>query len=338
MAMIDSIHPGQQEAIGAGRQHKCLDRQCRQQLQTAAREHFPDVRKQAGLAATAPSGHFVFCLRIFCVHILYNILDTFRGSCKFRQHRANRICIHRNTIGEPPMKGGKSDLYDDLKRQILTMELDPDEALDEVTLSERYGLSRTPVREIFRRLEGEGYVDIRANKGARVIPMNHATLRHFFMVAPMIYAAIGRLAVQNVKPKQLADLQATQDRFRSASLSDDALPMTLANNRFHEIIGEMSGNEYLQPSLGRLLIDHARIGHTFFRPRNQDMRARLEKSVAHHDGFIAAIGARDEDAVVDLVFEHWELSRENMEMFIAPQALKADALVVTPTQSMEKSS
>ncbi|RWO53458.1 GntR family transcriptional regulator [Mesorhizobium sp.] len=225
------------------------------------------------------------------------------------------------------MKGSKGSLYDDLKRRILTMELDPDEDLDEVALSERYGLSRTPVREIFRRLEGEGYIEIRANRGARVVPMNHSTLRHFFLVAPMIYAAIGRLAVQNFKPSQLSDLKDTQERFRKASVSSDALSMVLENNRFHEIIGEMSGNAYLQPSLGRLLIDHARIGHTFFRPRNADMRKRLQKAVEHHDGFISAIGAHEEDAVVDLVFEHWELSRENMEMFIAPQGLKADALV-----------
>lgn len=235
------------------------------------------------------------------------------------------------------MKSGKSSLYDDLKRQILTMELDPDQDLDEVSLSERYGLSRTPVREIFRRLEGEGYIDIRANRGARVIPMNHQTLRHFFLVAPMIYAAIGRLAVQNFKPKQLADLKDTQERFRTASISGDPLSMVLENNRFHEIIGEMSSNVYLQPSLGRLLIDHARIGHTFFRPRNEDMRHRLALAVDHHDGFIAAIGSHDEDTVVDLVFEHWELSRENMEIFIAPQGMKADALVETPAGSMEKS-
>ena len=52
------------------------------------------------------------------------------------------------------MKSAKNSLYDDLKRQILTVELEPDEDLDEVILSERYGLSRTPVREIFRRLAG----------------------------------------------------------------------------------------------------------------------------------------------------------------------------------------
>ncbi|MBB5575859.1 MULTISPECIES: GntR family transcriptional regulator [Rhizobium] len=233
----------------------------------------------------------------------------------------------------------KSNLYEDLKRQILTMELDPDTDLDEASLSARYGLSRTPVRDIFRRLAGEGYIDIRENRGARVIPMNHATLRNFFLVAPMIYAAIGRLAVQNFKQSQLADLKQTQERFRQASKDMDAFTMVLENNRFHEIFGEMSANDYLQPSLGRLLIDHARIGHTFFRPRTQDMRRRLQVAVEHHDNFIEALGSHDEDAVVDLVFEHWELSRENMEMFIAPQGLKADALIGGPSvQSLEKSS
>ncbi|MGY4494260.1 GntR family transcriptional regulator [Pseudomonas sp. TE3610] len=224
------------------------------------------------------------------------------------------------------MKNGKNALYDDLKRQILTMELSPDEVLDEVGLSERYGLSRTPVREVFRRLAGEGYIDIQENRGARVIAMNYATLRNFFLVAPMIYAAVARLAVHNFKPAQLEDLKQTQVRFRQATRSGDALAMVLENNRFHEIMGEMAGNQYLEPSLGRLLIDHGRIGHTFYRPRDTQMEQRLDLSADHHDAFIEAIERRDEDAVVELVFEHWELSRANMEMFIAPQGLGADGL------------
>lgn len=222
------------------------------------------------------------------------------------------------------MKNGKNTLYEDLKRQILTMELSPDEVLDEVGLSERYGLSRTPVREVFRRLAGEGYLDIQENRGARVIAMNYATLRNFFLVAPMIYAAVGRLAVHNFRPAQLEDLKQTQQRFRQATQARDALAMVLENNRFHEIMGEMAGNQYLEPSLGRLLIDHGRIGHTFYRPRDPDMEQRLDLSADHHDAFIEAIERRDEEAVVNLVFEHWELSRANMEMFIAPRGLGSD--------------
>src|SRR5207253_4452386 len=130
--------------------------------------------------------------------------------------------------------------------------------------------------------------------------------RNFFLVAPMMYAAIGRLAVQNFKPRQLIDLKDTQHRFRIATTSRDALAMVVENNRFHAIMGEMAGNQYLQPSLERLLIDHSRIGNTFFRPQNEDMEERLELSAGHHDFFIEAIERRDEQAVVDLVFEHWE--------------------------------
>src|SRR5215203_4604556 len=93
------------------------------------------------------------------------------------------------------MKNAKTTLYETLKRQILTLELPPDQDLDEVRLSEEYGISRTPVRDVLRQLSGEGYIDIRENRGARVIPMNHSTLRDFFLVAPMIYEAVGRLAL-----------------------------------------------------------------------------------------------------------------------------------------------
>lgn len=224
------------------------------------------------------------------------------------------------------MKTGKSGLYDDLKRQILTMELSPDEMLDEVTLSERYGLSRTPVREILRRLDGEGYLEIRENRGTRVSPMNYTTVRNFFLVAPMIYAAVGRLAVQNFSEAQLDDLKETQRRFRIAAVEKNPMEMVVKNNRFHEIMAEMAGNPYLMASMNRLLIDHARIAHTVFRPRDADMQWRLEQSADHHDAFIEAIANHNEERVVDLVFEHWELSREKMQLFVVPQGLKADTL------------
>ncbi len=226
---------------------------------------------------------------------------------------------------------GKASLYETLKRQILTLELPPDHDLDEVRLSEEYGISRTPVRDVLRQLAGEGYVEIRENRGARVIPMNHATLRDFFLVAPMIYEAVGRLAVQNFKPSQMTQLKECQERFRSAVAKRDAEAMVVANNTFHAIIGEMANNAFLKPSLNKLLIDHARIGHTFFRPTNDDMEESLEKSCEHHDEMIRAIAERDEAAMVRLSFEHWELSRKNMEMFIAPRNLASEAL--NPTKS-----
>lgn len=196
------------------------------------------------------------------------------------------------------MANGKNSLYDDIKRQVLTMELNPGQSLDEVSLGERYGLSRTPIREVIRRQAGEGFLNIGERRGASVAPMDHSTLSNFCLVATMVYAAVGRLAAHNYKPLQLEALQENQERFRRAIRSADAQGMAVENNRFHEIIGEMSASSYLIPSLGRLLTDLASIGRTFFfRPRNAQMERHLRLAVEHHDAFIDAFVRHDESAV-----------------------------------------
>ena len=62
----------------------------------------------------------------------------------------------------------KEQVYNDLKQRVLTLDLTPGLALDEVALSEHYGLSRTPLRELFQRLAGGGYLNTESNRGASV--------------------------------------------------------------------------------------------------------------------------------------------------------------------------
>lgn len=216
----------------------------------------------------------------------------------------------------------KDNLYNDLKRQILTMELEPGSSLDETRLSEEYKISRTPLRDVFRRLAGEGYLEIVNNRGASVSSMNHKTLRNFFMTAPMLYTAIGRLAVENATPTQISAMEAAQREFRQAGIKQDAEALVYWNDRFHTLMGEMADNAYLQPSYERLLIDHARISQTFYHPRrNQTMHENLEEAISHHDAMIQCIKQGNAEGMVGLIREHWELSREHMEMFVRPDPL-----------------
>ena len=122
--------------------------------------------------------------------------------------------------------------------------------------------SRPPLREVLRQLAGEGYVQLIENRGAQVAPMSHTTLRNFFIAAPMIYGATTRLAAENATQAQIIRLKECQLAFRQAIKSGDAAERALGNERFHSIIGEMADNEFLMPSLRRLLIDHTRIGMT----------------------------------------------------------------------------
>ncbi|MGR3637503.1 MAG: GntR family transcriptional regulator, partial [Shimia sp.] len=218
-------------------------------------------------------------------------------------------------------KTRKEALYESVKAAVLTLELPPGSDLDETALSEEVSLSRTPLREVFRNLAGEGYLDLRENRGARVSEMSHKTLRDFFLAAPMIYGAVMRLAAVNRTDAQIAVLQTAQDDFRAALRSGSGSDRALANNRFHEVTGEMADNIYLLPSFQRLLIDHARISMTFYRPQDDDMAHNVTEAAAQHDDVIAAIQARDEAACGQLAIDHWNLSRGQIELFVMPAGL-----------------
>lgn len=215
----------------------------------------------------------------------------------------------------------KSQCIADLRRRILTQDLAPGMYLDEVLLAETYRISRPPLREVLNQLAGEGYVVLQKNRGAQVAPMTHKTLRNFFMAAPMIYAAVSRLAAQHATPAQIMRLRDTQTLFRKAIREGDTAERALMNQRFHDIIGEMADNEYLTPSLRRLLIDHTRIGMSFYDPRNASMAAQRDIAADQHDRFIALIECGDADGAGQLAIDHWELSRAEIESFVTPAGM-----------------
>jgi DNA-binding GntR family transcriptional regulator len=215
----------------------------------------------------------------------------------------------------------KEHLYQDLKRRILTLDLQPGSDLEEVSLSREYDISRTPLRDIFRNLAGEGYLVIRNNRGAQVSPMNQKSLRDFFLVAAMIYAAVSRLAAQNARPEHIRQLKALQKKFSVALKSDNVENKVFYNDQFHCLIGSMADNVFLGSSLRRLLIDHARIAQTFYRASNPKMKQDMMTSCDQHDAMIEAFENHDEIRAEQVTYEHWELSRHSFERFVIPPSL-----------------
>lgn len=222
------------------------------------------------------------------------------------------------------VKNTKDDSFQDLKRRILTLALEPGSDLDEMTLSAEYGLSRTPLREILQRLSGEGFVTITSNRGAKVASMDIGTLRTFFQTAPMIYAAIARLAAENADRSDVGDLQDIQARFCAAIDAQDATEAALANHGFHAKVGDMARNPYLSACLDRLLIDHTRLGRTFYQPSAPADRDLIETAARQHDAMIEAFASRDAAEAVDLTLQHWDLSHDRIERFVRPDPLPLD--------------
>ena len=220
----------------------------------------------------------------------------------------------------------KDDCLDDLRRRILSTSLAPGEDLDEAILSEHYGMSRTPLREVLQRLQGEGYVSMTQNRGAKVASMDIGVLRTFFQTAPMVYANIARLAAENRTAPQLDLLKDAQRDFARAAKSSKADDAALANHRFHAAIGDMAHNPYLVASLARLQIDHTRMSQTFYRPAAPAETLLVLTAIEQHDAMIAAIEGREGALAIDLTLQHWDLSRDRMERFVRPDPLPVDVL------------
>lgn len=213
----------------------------------------------------------------------------------------------------------KHQLVEHIRSQVLTMTWAPGQDLDESSLSAEFGISRTPLREVFRDLAGQGFLSLRQHRTARVADLSHQTLREFFQTAPMIYAAVTRLAAENRTPAQIDQLAGIQGEFETALAQRDGLQATLLNHAFHHLIAEMAGNRYLMPSFDRLLIDHTRIGRSFFRAGSQDHA--VEHASRHHHQMIVAIRDQDGARGAELALEHWQLSRQEFEKFVLPQGL-----------------
>jgi DNA-binding GntR family transcriptional regulator len=223
------------------------------------------------------------------------------------------------------MKQSRKDVaFSDIKKRVLTLDLSPGSALDEVALSELYELSRTPMRDVFHRLAGEGYVALESNRGASVSSMDLATMRGFFQTAPMIYAAVARLATEHANQAQISTLKKIQQSFTRAVQKHSTIDMAMQNHRFHEHMGDMAASPYLTPSLGRLLIDHTRMAQRFYRVNHEASESRVSLACEQHDAMIDSIVARRSAVTVELTLAHWELSRREMDKYVLPDPIPFD--------------
>lgn len=225
------------------------------------------------------------------------------------------------TVAEEPTDR-KTALGEALRRRILSMDMAPGSVVDEVALSEEFGLSRPPVRELLRQMAAEGYIDLEANRAARVSSMDFQSLRGFFLAAPLVYVATTQLAAAHATRADIDGLKKIQTQFRAAIESQDVEGRVLWNDEFHLEIGKIARNPYLMPSLRRLLIDHARLGKIFYRhPPTPDMQANLVTAVTQHEQIIEAIEQHDAEAAGALVRAHLDLSRHRMADYAAPEGV-----------------
>lgn len=216
---------------------------------------------------------------------------------------------------EPPAAGLgdtlSSRLHRRLEAEIASGRLEPGSRLDEQEVAQRFGVSRTPVREAFRSLAAEKLVELRGRQGATVRSIGVHTLIEMFQVMGELEGLCARLAARRISPAQVARLESSHEKLKLAA-ADGTDAFYDVNQDFHEIIYEASCNAFLVEQTRKL-----RNRVAAYRRRVTRMPNRIEDTLREHEAIMNAIIGRDPEAAHRAMRAHLTLLGDNLLDFIA---------------------
>ncbi|MFG0678842.1 GntR family transcriptional regulator [Delftia sp. WSY_7] len=190
-------------------------------------------------------------------------------------------------------------LLEDLREVFVRGEVPPGHKVPEAALCERFGVSRTPLREALKVLAAEGQVELLPNRGARVRELSLEEVEGLFSVAGALEALAGEQACQRISPEELERLGALHAQMRQAYEQRDIAPYYLLNRQIHEAIVQATRNPVLQAQYSVL---NARIRRIRFgSPMTPEIWAR---AMAEHEGMLNALQRRDSAAMASILKTH----------------------------------
>ncbi|MGF6872391.1 DNA-binding GntR family transcriptional regulator [Paraburkholderia sp. MM5477-R1] len=193
-------------------------------------------------------------------------------------------------------------IYEELRKQILTLQLKPGAPLDEVSLAEQFGLSRSPVRDALARLTSEGLVTILPNRTTLVTPFEIEEFPKYISALDLIQRAVTRLAALHRTDTDLARIRKADDVYMQAVASGDFQAMSETNKALHMAIAHAANNPYFVGYYERLLGEGQRLLHLHFDfTVTSPTAAKLGRD---HDELIEAIARKDAEAAEKAAHEH----------------------------------
>ncbi len=147
-------------------------------------------------------------------------------------------------------------IYNLIVESILKKEVKPGERLTELELAKKYGISRTPIREAFRKLQTEGFIKVIPRKGAVVAEITEERIVEFYEVKGILEAYAGKLALKYITDKDIQDLERINNELEKIALSnskEEIKKFIDIHNQFHERFVEISRNKVLIETLKNLV-------------------------------------------------------------------------------------
>lgn len=197
-------------------------------------------------------------------------------------------------------------VFEELERDILSGVFERGEILTELKLSERLGVSRTPIREALRRLEQEHIIEP-TSKGARVIGISRDDIADICEIRLRLEGLAARWAAERADEAGIQSLRETLELQEFYTQKQDPESIKNADSRFHQTIYALCGSHSMQDTLDplhRKLLKYRRV--------SVSKTSRAQLSLKEHQAIFEAIAAHDGDKAEKLTIQHVQNARDSI--------------------------
>ncbi len=203
-------------------------------------------------------------------------------------------------------------LRDALENDIVRGTFAPGQRLDEASLTERFGVSRTPVREALQQLAAIGLVEMVPKRGAFVVRVGLAQLVEMFEVMAELEGMCARLAARRITESEIEALQLALAACGQAAKAGDSDAYYYENERFHECIYDAGHNSFLKKQTRQL---KTRLQP--YRRMQLQVPNRVKRSLEEHRVIVSAIVGGDESGAESSMKHHVQIQGERFLDFVS---------------------
>lgn len=191
------------------------------------------------------------------------------------------------------------ELVERLRDMIGTGALASGEKIQEMALCQRFGVSRTPLREALKVLASEGVVTLQPNRGATVAALSVPDLEEVFPVMGALESLSGEIACRRITDREIAKIASLHRRMVEHWRRRELQPYFKLNQAIHQAILEATHNETLK-TVYRALAGRVLTARYVANMSDE----RWQEAVAEHEAILVALQARDGPGLAAILKRH----------------------------------
>lgn len=200
-----------------------------------------------------------------------------------------------------------SDIYEMVRKEITAGTLRVGDRVTEVDLAERFGVSRTPVRDAVSRLEADGLLTNEPRRGLVVTVLSHQQVVELYFMREILEGASARLAAQSASDIELSMLEELSNK-EVSSLNDIGTLLDI-NRNFHRLMMLAAHNRYLLRSLSQLTLTMSLL------PSLLGKGERAHSAAEEHRAIVQALLARDREGAEEAARKHIRSSQQHRMLY-----------------------